>query len=123
MQGFIVRIAVTVFGLWVASQLVAGVAISEPETFVLAAILLGVVNALVRPVVVLLTLPLTMLTLGLFLFVINAAMLGLVARLLPAFHVADFWAALLGSLILSIVSGLASRFIGPRGRIERDVVR
>ena len=84
---------------------------------------LGVVNAVVRPLVVLFTLPLTVLTLGLFLFVINAAMFGLVAWLLPGLRIAGFVSALLGSLIVSFTSWVASRYIGPTGRVEILVVR
>jgi putative membrane protein len=70
----------------------------------------------------LLTFPLTLVTLGLFLLVVNAAMLGLVAALLPGFHLAGFWSALLGSIVVSIVSWLASAWIGPSGRFEVLVV-
>jgi putative membrane protein len=77
-----------------------------------------VVNAVVRPVLVVLTLPFTLLTLGLFLLVINAAMLGLVALMFDGFAIESFWSAILGSLIVSIMGWLASWFIGPRGRVE-----
>jgi putative membrane protein len=77
-----------------------------------------VVNAVVRPVLVVLTLPFTILMLGLFLLVINAAMLGLVALMFDGFTIESFWSAILGSLIVSIMGWLASWFIGPRGRVE-----
>ena len=80
--------------------------------------MLGIVNAIVRPLVVVLTLPVTTLTLGLFLLVINAAMLGLVASLFGGFHISGFWAALFGSVIVSITGWVASWFIGPRGHID-----
>jgi putative membrane protein len=77
----------------------------------------------VRPLLILLTLPLTILTLGLFLFVVNAAMVGLVAKLLDGFTIAGFGSALLGSLIVSVTAWVASSFIGPKGRVEVLVVR
>jgi putative membrane protein len=90
---------------------------------VVAALLYGVVNAVVRPLLVILTLPITVLTLGLFLLVINAATLGLVAWMLDNFTIAGFWPALLGAVVVSVTGWLASYFIGPRGRVEVIVVR
>ena len=84
---------------------------------------LGVVNAVVRPVIVFLTLPITIVTLGLFLLVINAAMLALVAWLLDGFHIAGFWSALFGAVVVSITGWAASWFVGPRGHIDVVVVR
>jgi putative membrane protein len=86
-------------------------------------LLLGIVNALVRPVAVLLTLPLTVVTLGLFLLVVNAGMFALVAALLDGFRVAGFGSALLGSIIVGLTSWVASWYVGPRGRVEVMVVR
>ena len=90
MQGLILRTLITMFGLYLASVLVPGVTISGTGSFILAAILLGLVNAFVRPVAILLTLPITVVTLGLFLLVLNAAMFGLVAAMLDNFIVAGF---------------------------------
>ena len=90
MPGFIVRLAVNILALWVATALVPGVEIYGAGTFILAGILLGVVNALVRPILLLLTLPFTVLTLGLFVLVINAAMLGLVSVFLEDFTISGF---------------------------------
>jgi putative membrane protein len=123
MIGFVLRVAIVMIGLWLASELVPGIEIRSPGTLLGAALVLGIVNAIVRPVVVLLTLPVTILTLGLFLLVINAAMLGLVAALFSGFHVGGFGSALLGSIIVSITGWIASWFIGPRGRIDVVVVR
>ena len=110
-------------GLFLASSLVPGVSITGAWTFVFAAVLLGLVNAFVRPIAWLLTLPVTLVTLGLFLLVLNAAMFALVAVLLDQFVVSGFWAALFGALIVSITSTIASWYIGPDGRIEIIVVR
>jgi putative membrane protein len=123
LPGFLIRMLVTAAGLALASALVPGIEIEGTVTLIAAALLLGIVNAVVRPLAILLTLPLTLLTLGLFLLVINAGMLGLTAWLLAGFHVAGFGAALLGSLIVSFTSWIASWTIGPRGRVEIMVVR
>jgi len=109
---------ITAVGLWFASAVVPGIAITTPGTLILAALLMGLVNALVRPVVFLLTLPITVVTLGFFLLVINAAMFGLVAALLDNFYVSGFFAALFGWLIVSVTAIIASWFIGPNGRYE-----
>ena len=110
-------------GLLVASKLLPGVTITGTGTFFLAAILLGIVNAVVRPIAVVLTFPLTVVTLGLFLFVLNAAMFGLVASLLDNFSVAGFWSAVFGAIIVGITSTVASWYIGPKGRYEVFIVR
>jgi putative membrane protein len=122
MAGFLIRMLITAVGLAVAAWIVPGISVSGPGTLLLAAVLMGLVNAFVRPFAVVLTLPLTILTLGLFLLVVNAAMFGLVAWLLEGFVVSGFFAALFGWLIVSFVSWLASSFIGPRGRYEVIVV-
>ncbi len=109
---FILRALVAALGLWIASRYIHGIHVRDLETLALAALLLGVVNAFVRPVVILLTLPFTLITLGLFLVVINAAMLELVAFLLHGFRVDSFfWAAILGSIVVSVVSWIGSFFI------------
>jgi putative membrane protein len=118
MNGFLLRLLISALGLWLAASIVPGVYVAGVGTLLIAALLLGVVNAIVRPVLVILTLPITILTLGLFLFVVNAAMLGLVALLLPGFTITGFWPAVGASVVVSLVSWVASWFIGPRGRFE-----
>ena len=110
-------------GLFLASELLPGVDITGTGTFILAALLLGLVNAVVRPIAFVLTLPLTLITLGLFLFVLNAAMFGLVAAFLDNFTVRGFWSAIFGSIIVSITSTVASWYIGPKGKFEVFVNR
>ena len=117
-MGFLARMLISAIGLWLAARIVPGVEITTTGTLVFAALLLGVVNAVVRPVVVVLTFPITVLTLGLFLWVVNAAMLGIVAWLLSGFQIAGLGSALLASAIVSITSWVASLYIGPRGRRE-----
>jgi putative membrane protein len=123
MNGFLLRFAITAIGLWAASAIVPGVSIDSPGTLLFAAFLLGIVNAVIRPIVLLLTLPLTLVTLGLFILVVNAAMFGLVAALLGGFHLSGFFAALFGALLVSVTSWLAAAFIGPRGRYEVLIIR
>ena len=123
MAGFFVRLAITSVGLWVASTLVSGILIDDTATLVLGALVLGIVNAVVRPIAVLLTLPITLLSLGLFLWVINAGMIGLVAWLLDGFHVAGFGSALLGALLVSLTGWIGSAFIGQNGRYEVVVMK
>ncbi len=122
-MGFLLRMLMTAFGLWLAARWVDGVSIESDGTLVLAALLLGFVNAFVRPLIVLLTLPITLLTLGLFLWVVNAAMIGLVAWMLSGFEVSGLGAALLAAVVVGMTSWLGSAFIGPRGRYEIIVVR
>ena len=123
MRGFIVRVLITAFGLWLASIVVDGVHIATPGALLLAALLLGVVNAVVRPILILLTLPFTIVTLGLFLLVINAAMLGLVAGLMDNFALDGVGSALFGALIVSLTSTVASWYIGPAGKYDVVVRR
>jgi putative membrane protein len=123
MAGFFVRLAITSVGLWLASVLVSGISVQDTATLLWAALVLGIVNAVVRPIAVLLTLPITLLSLGLFLWVINAAMLGLVARLLDGFQVAGFGAALIGALLVSLTGWIGNAYIGERGRFEVVAIR
>lgn len=122
MRGFLLRLILTAAGLALAAQIVPGIRIDGTWTLVWAALLFGLVNAIVRPIVVILTLPITLLTFGLFLLVINAALFGFVAWLLDGFDVAGFWPALFGWLIIWFVSLIVSWFIGPNGRYEILVI-
>jgi len=123
MNGFLLRWFIGSLGLWLAASVVTGISVEGVGTLMVAALLLGVVNAVVRPLLILLTLPITVITLGLFLLVINAAMLALVAWILPGLAIDGFFAAMLGSILISIVGWLASWFIGPQGRVEVLVIR
>jgi len=123
MRGFLLRWAISALGLWLADRLLAGLSFDRAETLIVAALLLGVVNAVVRPLAILFTLPATLVTLGLFLLVVNAAMLGLVAALLDGFQIASFWSALGGWAVVSLTGWLASGFVGERGKVEVIVAR
>ena len=118
MIGFLLRAAVVALGLWVASRVLPGLSFDSEQKLVIAALVLGVVNAIVRPIAFVLTLPLTVVTLGLFLFVLNAAMIGLVARLIPGFRIDGFWTAVLAAIIVGVISWAGSSVIGSKGKIE-----
>jgi putative membrane protein len=119
MTGFLLRAALVAAGLWLATLIFAGLTVDGANIFIAAALLLGIVNAVIRPVLLILTLPITVLTLGFFLLVINAAMLGLVALILDGFRIANFWTAVGTSLVVSLTSWIGSSLIGTSGgRIE-----
>jgi putative membrane protein len=118
MTGFVLRIAIVALGLWLATKIFDGLNFDSPGTLLAAALLLGLVNAVIRPIAVILTLPLTLVTLGLFLLVINAAMVGLVALLLSGFQISGFWTAVGTSLVVSVTSWIASGLIGNNGKFE-----
>ena len=119
MVGFLLRAAISALGLWVASQLLDGLHFATPSKLLLAAVLLGIVNAFVRPLAFILTLPITIVTLGLFLLVLNAGMVALVAWVVPGFTISGFWTAVGAAIIVSIVSWAASGLIGSSGRFEK----
>jgi putative membrane protein len=123
MAGIILRTLIIMLGLYLASALIPGVHIAGTGSMIIAALLLCLVNAIIRPIAFILTLPITVVTLGLFLLVLNAAMFGLVAAMLDGFVVAGFWSAVFGAIIVSITSTIASWYIGPSGRYEVFVVR
>ncbi len=118
MTGYLLRTAVTALGLWLADALIPGIAIQGTGTLLLAALIMGLINGLLRPVVIFFTLPITIVTFGLFLLIINAALFGLTAAVLDGFEVNGFFAALFGWFIVSMVSAVASWTIGPNGRYQ-----
>jgi putative membrane protein len=119
MKGFFFRLVITGLGLWVAETIVPGVYIDGWGNLVVAALLLGIVNAVIRPIILILTLPLTVLTLGLFILVVNGISVALVAWLMPGFTLSGLWAAILASIVVGLTSWFASAFVGGSGRIER----
>jgi putative membrane protein len=123
MAGFLIRACIVALGLWLATAWVRGVYIDTPATLILAGLLLGVANSVIRPIAILLTLPMTIVTLGLFLLVINAGMVALVAWILPGMHVAGFAAAFWTALLVSVVSFIGSWFVGGKGKVEVIVKR
>lgn len=123
MTGFLLRCAITGLGLWLADSLFDGIIIQSTGTLVLAAIVLGILNGVIRPVLFFLTLPLTIVTLGIFVLVLNASMFGLAAAFLSDFQVTSFWSALGGALVVSLISWMASWFICPKGQRRNAVDR
>jgi len=123
MAGIVLRTLIIMLGLYLASALIPGVHIVGTGSMIIAALLLCLVNAIIRPIAFVLTLPITVVTLGLFLLVLNAAMFGLVAAMLDGFVVDGFWSAIFGAIIVSVTSTIASWYIGPSGRYEVFVVR
>ena len=119
MKGFVTRVIITAAGLLLARALIPGIVIVGWEKLLLAALVLGLVNAIVRPILFILTLPFTILTLGLFLLILNGISLEIVAWLIPGVSVSSLWAATLGALIVSITSWFANGFIGRHGNLER----
>ncbi|HLU26610.1 MAG TPA: phage holin family protein [Longimicrobiales bacterium] len=120
-MGFIIRLLITAAALWVAEALVPGIEYRGGIGGLLGvALIFGLVNAIVRPILVVLTCPLVLLTLGLFLFVLNAFLLWLTGALSGAlgidFHVQGFWAALLGGIVIGLVSTVLNVFVGKEGR-------
>jgi putative membrane protein len=107
----ITRIAITALALLMVAKLPIGVEIEGLTGALVAAVVLGILNTLVRPLLVILTLPITILTLGLFILVINASLFYFTATFIDGFAVASFWAALLGSILVSIISSVANKFI------------
>ncbi len=122
MRGFLLRTGISALGLWIADALIAGITFTGWPALLMAALLLGIVNAIVRPLMVVLTFPITLVTLGLFLLVVNAAMLGLVAAMLDGFAIAGFWSALFGAIVVGLTGWMGSWFIGPKGNVEVMVV-
>lgn len=104
MRNFLIRAAIIAAGVWLASEIVPGVYVRDTGSIILGALVLGLLNATLRPIFVILSLPLTIVTFGLFVLVVNAAMLGLAAWFLPGLAVAGFWPAVFGALVISLVS-------------------
>ena len=122
MIGFLLRALVVALGLYAASRIIPGVTFASTESLLWAAVLLGVLNAILRPILIILTIPITVLTFGLFLLVINGLMIELVAHFLDGFAVSGLGAAILASLVVSVVSWLVSWSVGPGG-VEIMVIR
>jgi putative membrane protein len=115
--GLVIRVLVNTAAIMLAAHLVPGLHVASLTTALIAGLVLGVINAIVRPILVLLTLPLTLLTLGFFLLVLNAFCLWLTSVFVPGFSVVGFWPAFLGALIVSVVSWILTAFVSDSGRV------
>lgn len=118
MKGLLFRWLISAVSLLIVSYIVPGIEVQGFFYALIAAVFLGVLNAIVRPVLIILTLPLTILTLGLFLFVVNGIMLMLVSLVIKGFHVNGFWPAVLGALLLSVINWFSNSYINSKGRFE-----
>lgn len=117
LMNLLVRWALNAFALWLTVQLNIGVSIASADlwSFLLAALIIGLVNAVVRPVMIVLTLPVTIVTFGLFLLVVNGLALAIAAAVSPL-QLSGFGAAIIGSIVLSVISAILSRLFGDRAR-------
>ena len=118
MTGLLIRWLILTVAILVTSYVLDGIKVASFLSAFGAAAVLGILNAFFRPILIILTLPLNIVTLGLFTFLINAMLLKMVTGVIPGFEVHGFWTAVFGSLLISIVSWLLNSLIGPRGRIE-----
>ena len=117
MQGIVLRWAILTIAIVVTSYLLDGIHVTGFFSAFLAAAMLGILNAFFRPVLLILTLPINVLSLGLFTFVINALMLKMASGVISGFVVAGFWSAIFGSLLISLVSFILNTFVGGRGTV------
>jgi len=117
MIGLLIRWLVLTAAILAASYMLQGISVTSFWSALAAAAILGVLNVILRPIILILTLPVNILTLGLFTFVINAVLLMMVSGLIPGFDVRGFWPALWGSIIISVVSWLLTVFISDRGKV------
>jgi len=118
MNGLTIRWLTLTAAIIVASYMIDGIRVSGVFSAIFAAAALGIFNAFFRPIALILTLPINILSLGLFTFVINAIMLKLASAIIPGFDVYGFWASVWGALLISIISWLLNSFIGGRGTVE-----
>jgi len=121
-KGLVIRWLILTVAILLAAYLIDGIHVSGFLSGILAAAVLGVLNVLLRPVLILLTLPINILTLGLFTFLINAFLLKMTSGVIPGFDVTGFWSAVLGALVISLVNWFLGRFISDSGRVETDVI-
>lgn len=111
MAGFLIHTVVLAIAIWVTAAVVPGITVASWATLAIAALVLGLVNAIVRPILLILTLPITVLTLGLFYLVVNGLAFGLAAALVPGFQIASWTAAILGALLTSVLSWFIGIFV------------
>ncbi len=118
MYGIVIRWLILTFAIIVTSYLLDGIYVSGFISAFFAAAILSMLNAFFRPILLILTLPINVLSLGFFTFVINALMLLMVSEVIPGFNVSGFWSAVFGSLLISLVSWGLTSFIGERGTVQ-----
>jgi len=112
MKRFLIHWLVIGLALWVTAYILPGVDVDSTKALAIAAVVLGLVNALIRPILTILTLPITIVTLGLFYLLVNGFTFFIASKLVPGFHVGGFWWAVLGALVVSIISSFVGAFAG-----------
>jgi putative membrane protein len=118
MRGLLLRWVLNAVALWLTSVVISGIVVDGVFPLFVAALVLGALNTFLRPLLLVATLPINLITLGLFTFVINGLMLWMTASFVSGFHVAGFWSAVGGALILSLISLVLNSFVSDRGRVE-----
>lgn len=118
MRGFVLRLVVTGIAVLAASEIVPGIRIDSFASGLVGVFVLAILNALIRPILYLLSAPFILVTLGLFMVVINALMLELASTFVSGFHVAGFWSAVGGAILISFVSGLMNLMVSEQGRVD-----
>ena len=119
MKGIIIRWLVLTVAIMLTAYLMDGIQVNGFFSALFAAAILGILNAFFRPILIIMTLPINILSLGLFTFIINAVLLLMVSGVIPGFVIRGFWSAIFGSLLISIVSWLLSSFVNDKGRVEQ----
>lgn len=117
---FILRMIVAGFGIWIATALLPGIGYTSDGALIWAAVALSLINAIVRPLIVVVTIPITIVTLGIFLLVINALMLNLAAWFVDGFYVDGFLTSILGALVISIVGAVFSGLVDDKKKLAND---
>jgi len=123
MKGLLVRLCLNTLALVLVAHLLPGIEVEGLMPAIAAALLLGILNTLLRPILILLTLPISFITLGLFILVVNGFLLKLVSLFIKGFEIHGFWPAVLGAFLISLVSWFLSLFVNEKGRIEVIVIK
>lgn len=123
MKGFLLRWFINSLALLVVTYIVKGIEIANLPTVFIAALVLGIINAFLRPLIILVTLPINILTWGLFTFIINGSMFYLVSKIVKGFSIANFWTAFFGALLYSVISLLLNILINKEGKIEIKYIK
>ncbi len=123
MRGFVIRWLLSAVALAVTAWIIKGIEIHGIFSLLIATLVLGILNAIIRPILILLTLPINILTLGLFTFVVNAIMLLITASVVEGFEIHGFWSAFVGAIFLSIISTILTYIVSDSGKFEIIVVK
>jgi len=120
-MNFIARILVSALAVFIVAHILPGVEVDDYMSAILMAVVLAFLNQIVKPILTILTIPITVFTLGFFLLAINAIIILFAEKLVSGFHVSGFWTALLFSLILSLITGILNRILGVKREEDRNI--